>query len=70
MRIGWLLSGVQPGTHWPLEVQCGEVELVVEWGEWCAVRVTATVSMTAPNNKKQKKEGIKYLAKILEESSL
>ena len=41
-----------------------------EWGEWCAVRVTATVSTTAPINKKQKKEGIKYLAKILEESSL
>ena len=36
-----------------------------EWGEWCVVEVTATVSTTAPNNKKQKKEGIKYLEKIL-----
>ena len=35
------------------------------WGEWCAVLVTATVSTTAPNNKKQKKVGMKYLAKIL-----
>ena len=42
----------------------------MEWGEWCAVKVTATVSMTAPNNMKQKKVGIKYLAKILWESSL
>ena len=42
----------------------------MEWEVWHAVRVTATVSTTAPNNKKQKREGIKYLAKILEESSL
>ena len=41
-----------------------------EWGEWCAVIVTAIVSMTAPINKKQKKVGMKYLAKILWESSL
>ena len=41
-----------------------------EWGEWCAVRVTATVSTTAPNNKKQKKVRMKYLAKILGEPSL
>ena len=41
-----------------------------EWEEWCAVRVTAIVSMTAPINKKQKKVGMKYLAKILWESSL
>ena len=41
-----------------------------EWGEWCAVLVTATVSMTAPINKKQKKVGMKYLIKILWESSL
>ena len=42
----------------------------MEWEEWCAVRVTATVSMTAPISKKQKKVGMKYLAKILGESSL
>ena len=41
-----------------------------EWGEWCAVIVTATVSTTAPINKKQKKVGMRYLAKILWESSL
>ena len=41
-----------------------------EWEVWCAVMVTAIVSMTAPNNKKQKKVGMKYLAKILWESSL
>ena len=41
-----------------------------ELEEWCTVIVTATVSMTAPINKKQKKVGIKYLAKILGESSL
>ena len=40
------------------------------WGEWCTVTVTVTVSTTAPTNKNQKKEGIKYLAKILEVSSL
>ena len=32
--------------------------------------VTAIVSMIAPNSKKQKKVGMKYLAKILWESSL
>ena len=36
-----------------------------ERGEWCTAMVTVMVSMTAPNNKKQKKVGIKYLAKIL-----
>ena len=41
-----------------------------EWEEWCAVIVTATVSTTAPINKKQKMVGMKYLAKILCESSL
>ena len=41
-----------------------------EWGVWCAVRVTAMISMTAPINKKQKKVGMKYLAKILGVSSL
>ena len=41
-----------------------------EWGEWCAVVVTATSSTTAPTSKKQKKVGMKYLAKILWESSL
>ena len=40
------------------------------WGEWCAAIVTAVVSTTAPMNKKQKKVGMKYLAKILWESSL
>ena len=44
--------------------------LVEELGEWCAVVVTATVSMTAPISKKQKKMGVRYLAKILWESSL
>ena len=39
-----------------------------EWGEWCTVRVTVIVSTTAPINKKQKIVGMKYLAKILEES--
>ena len=64
----WLkraLSGVQPGTHWPLEVLCWGVELEEVWEEWCTVMVTVTISMTAPINKKQKKVGIKYLAKIL-----
>ena len=46
------------------------MELVEVWGEWCTVTVTVTVSMTAPISKKQKKEGIKYLAKILWGSSL
>ena len=41
-----------------------------EWGEWCAVMDTATVSTTAPISKKQKKVGMKYLAKILWGSSL
>ena len=40
------------------------------WVVWCTVRVTVTVSTTAPINKRQKKVGIKYLAKILGESSL
>ena len=40
------------------------------WEEWCTVMVTATVSMTAPISKKRKKVGIKYLAKILWDSSL
>ena len=35
------------------------------WVVWCAVIVRATVSTTAPTNKKQKKVGMKYLAKIL-----
>ena len=41
-----------------------------EWEVWCTVRVTVTVSMTAPISKKQKKVGIKYLAKMLWCSSL
>ena len=41
-----------------------------EWEVWWAVIDTATVSTTAPINKKQKKVGMKYLAKILWESSL
>ena len=40
------------------------------WEVWCTVTVTVTVSTTAPTSKKQKKVGIKYLAKILEVSSL
>ena len=40
------------------------------WEEWCTVIVTVTISTTAPISKKQKKVGIKYLAKILGESSL
>ena len=44
--------------------------LVEVWEEWCAVRVTAVVSTTAPINKKQKKMGMKYLLKMLWESSL
>ena len=43
--------------------------MVGVWGVWWTVRVTATVSTTAPN-KKQKKVGIKYLEKILWDSSL
>ena len=41
-----------------------------EWEVWCTVTVTVMVSTTAPINKKQKKVGIKYLAKILWVSSL
>ena len=41
-----------------------------EWEEWCTVTVTVTISTTAPNNKKQRKVGMKYLAKILWISSL
>ena len=41
-----------------------------EWVEWCTVIVTVLVSTTAPNNKKQKKVGMKYLLKILWESRL
>ena len=41
-----------------------------EWGECYTVTVTVTVSTTAPNSKKQKKVGMKYLAKILWVSSL
>ena len=44
--------------------------MVGELGEWWTVRVTVTISTTAPINKKQKKVGIKYLAKILWDSSL
>ena len=39
--------------------------MVGEWEEWCTVTVTVTISTTAPSNKKQRKVGIKYLAKIL-----
>ena len=46
------------------------MELEGELGEWCTVRVTVIVSTTAPTSKKQKKVGMKYLAKILWESSL
>ena len=35
------------------------------WGEWCTVTVTVMISTTVPINKKQKKVGMKYLAKIL-----
>ena len=41
-----------------------------EWGECCTVTVTVTISTTAPISKKQKKVGMKYLAKILWVSSL
>ena len=41
-----------------------------EWEVWCTVMVTVTISMTAAINEKQKKVGMKYLAKILWESSL
>ena len=42
----------------------------MEWGEWFTATVTVMISTTAPNIKKQKKVGMKYLVKILEESSL
>ena len=41
-----------------------------EWVVWCTVIVTVTVSTTAPNNKRQKKVGMRYLSKILWGSSL
>ena len=41
-----------------------------EWGECFTVSVTVMVGTTAPINKKQKKVGMKYLAKILWGSSL
>ena len=41
-----------------------------QWEVWCTVTDTVTVSTTAPSSKKQKKVGMKYLAKILGESSL
>ena len=40
------------------------------WVEWCTVTVTVTISTIVPINRKQKKVGIKYLAKILWVSSL
>ena len=40
------------------------------WEVWCTVTVTVSISTTAPTSKKQKKVGMKYLAKILWESSL
>ena len=46
------------------------MELEGEWGVWWTVKVTVTISTTAPTSKKQKKVGMKYLAKILWESSL
>ena len=44
--------------------------MVGVWEVWWTALVTVTVSTTAPINKKQKKVGIKYLAKILWVSSL
>ena len=44
--------------------------MVEVWVVWCTVIVTVMISTTAPMSKKQKKVGMKYLAKILEESSL
>ena len=44
--------------------------MVGVWGVWWTEMVTVTVSTTATINKKQKKVGIKYLAKILWVSSL
>ena len=46
------------------------MELEEEWGERCTVTVTVTISTTALMSEKQKKVGIKYLAKILWDSSL
>ena len=40
------------------------------WGEWCTATITVTISTTASISKRQKKVGMKYLAKILGESSL
>ena len=40
-----------------------------EWVEWCTVTVTVMISTTTLISKKQK-VGMKYLAKILWESSL
>ena len=40
------------------------------WEVWWTVRVTVRISTTAPINKKQKKVGIKYLGRILWDSSL
>ena len=42
----------------------------MEWEVWCTVTVTVTISTTAPISKKQKKVGVKYLARIFGESSL
>ena len=44
--------------------------MVEEWGVLWTATVTVTVSMTTPISKKQKKVGMKYLLKILWESSL
>ena len=46
------------------------VELVVEWEVWCTETVTVMISTTAPISEKQKNVGMKYLTKILWESSL
>ena len=40
------------------------------WEVLCTVKVTVMVRMAAPISKKQKKVGMKYLAKILWGSSL
>ena len=39
--------------------------MVGVWEVWCTVIVSVAISTTAPINKKQKKVGMKYLAKIL-----
>ena len=44
--------------------------MVGVWEECCTVKVTVTISTTAPTSKKQKKVGMKYLARILWVSSL